>query len=216
MKRTLVALLLLFPGIILAQEANVEITPFIGYRWGGEIDSVDSLFDVDLKVESHNSFGLLVDIPLTKHFQLELLADRQSTSMAEEGPLFSPDLNTINVDVDITYYQVGLLWQWDIRRVKAFVATGIGIAEIDPRFSLAKNEEKLSASLATGIKTQLSKHLGLRVEARGFWSDTASGWDWDWDWDWDEDCQPDCWEGGWNGRIDLLQAEISVGLIVSF
>ncbi len=206
MKKTLAALFLLFPGILLAQEASVEITPFIGYRWGGELTE-NYWFEEDLDLEAENSFGLLVDIPLTNHFQLELLADHQSTEMLDVT-YFSPRM----IDVDITYYQVGVLWHWNVRRFRAFVASGLGFAEIDPHLMGATREEKFSGSIATGIKTQISKHIGLRLEARGFWANTGDGWDW-------EDCEEgDCWdeEWDWDGTDDLFQGQVSVGLIVSF
>ncbi len=110
--------------------------------------------------------------------------------------------------------EVGVLFQWNIRRFRAFFASGIGFAEIDPHVQGATREEKFSGSLATGFKTQISKRIGLRLEARGYWANTGDGWDWE---DW-EDCGGDCWdeEWDWDGTEDLFQGQVSVGLIVCF
>ena len=64
-----------------------ELTPLVGYRWGGQISGEDNVFfETDLEINDSEMFGLIFEIPLSSNFQLELLANRQSTELGfDEG-----------------------------------------------------------------------------------------------------------------------------------
>jgi hypothetical protein len=199
------AALLLLPCVAQAQHAytpSVEITPIVGYRWGGELQARGTdLLDEDALIDSGTAFGLLVDIPLSRHSQIELMADRQSTSF-ERGTL---------PDVDITYYHVGFLYQWTPSHLRPFVVGSLGFADIAPEG--ARSEDRFSASIGGGLKVALSRHVGFRLEGRGFWTDTGSGSGWS---DCDGGCCGYCCGDYGSCRVDLVQSELRVGLVISF
>jgi hypothetical protein len=219
------ATLILLPALAGAQ-SGFELTPSIGYRWGGEISAgATDLFAVDMKVAEGTAWGLSLDLPLNHFLQLELMADHQSTELGEGG-LFAP--SDPSIDVDIDYYHVGLLWYWHAGRTRPFVVTSLGITNIDPDLEGIRSDDRFSASLGAGVKVDINRHLAIRFELRGVWTDTSDDHWWDDDWssdgddhwwddsDWSHDCDShhDC--GSWNGWQDLVQGEAKVGLVLSF
>lgn len=183
----------------------IEITPTVGYRWGGEILAEDNaLFTSDVDLEESEAFGLIVDLPITSNLQIEIMADRQETDLGEAALFGADDV----AEIEVTYYHVGVLYQWNHRHVSPFVVGSIGLAELSPDVPGASSDDRFSAGIGGGVKLRVSEHVGFRFEARGYWTNTDTD-EWD-DW-WD-----DCGRGCWDGDDDLVQGEIKAGLILSF
>jgi len=209
MRKTILLLILLIPVSAAAQH-SFELTPTVGYRWGGSFKARTSeILERDVDVNSNTSLGLLFDIPLNRFLDLELMIDRQSTDLGERQ-LWGPSVD--NPGIDITYYQAGVLFQWPVGRSRMFVVGAMGMADLDLDLPDAGSESRFSASLGGGVKLDLSQRLGLRLEARGYWSDTGTG-SW-WDWDCENNCHHDCWDDCEWGRGDLVQGEVKLGLII--
>ena len=182
-----------------------EITPTAGYRTGGELSASDSeLFDVDVEVDESDVLGLKVDIPVgVPGLQLELLAMHQESAFTSDLGLFGENIELL--DVDITYYHAGLLWQWGAGQVNPFVTVSAGLARIDPDLPLVDAEDRFSGSLAGGVKIFFARNVGLRLEGRGWWTVI------------DEEFGDDsrcCRDYRYND--DLYQVEATAGLIVAF
>jgi opacity protein-like surface antigen len=205
MKKIVVGLVLLvFPLLSFAQ--GIELTPFVGYRWGGEIVAGQSnLFSYDVKVDDSAAFGLLLGVPIAWGLDLELMVDRQQTSFKTDRGLFEPSLEI--ADVDVTYYHIGLLWQWETPNIRPFVVISAGVTNLDLDLPNVGTETKFSGSFGGGVKVPISRNLGLRLEGRGFWTSLGrrGGNSWcrtcDWYYDYDD---------------DLYQGEARLGLTVTF
>jgi hypothetical protein len=209
MRRLIVLVLLVAPSVALAQGGAFEITPFVGYRWGGEIHAEDiDLFQADVEVAESEAFGLAVDIPVVAGLEVELLASRQSTELVEDQHLFNPSASV--ADVDITYYHVGVLYQWNTGKLSPYITGSLGVGVLDVDAPQVRNESELSGSFGGGLKLYMTPNVGLRFELRGVWTDIGQNDSWDW-----EDCEhhEDCWHGDWN---NLAQTQASVGLILAF
>lgn len=203
MRRALFALLFLLPAATFAQPGRFELTPFAGYRLDGDFDAESSdAFDPDLNVEIEESavFGILLDIPLTPYWQLELLANRQESSFIVDSGLFEPEEEL--GDVTVTYLHAGILLQWGLGQVNPFLTASAGLARIDPEFEELDADNRFSASFGGGVKVFFADNIGLRLEARGFWTDLDTGFE-------DRYDRYDSGDG-------LAQGEASVGLIVAF
>jgi hypothetical protein len=209
MRKTILLLALLIPVSAAAQH-SFELTPTLGYRWGGSFKArTTDILEQDVDVNSDASIGLLFDVSLNRFLDLELMIDHQSTDLGERR-LWGPSQD--NPGIDITYYHAGLLFQWPVGRSKMFVVGGMGMADLDLDLPGAGSESRFSTSFGGGVKLDLSHRLGLRLEVRGFWSDTGSG---SW-WDCGDDyhgCH-DCWDDCDWGRGDLVQGEVKLGLII--
>lgn len=207
MRKALFAVLLLLPLLpasAAAQFPRFEITPTVGYRFNGDFDlSGDDLFDQNAEIEESSVFGATVDIPLNENWQLELLANRQeSTFILDEG-LFEPE--TELGDVDLSYFHVGLLYQWGLGQVNPYFAFSGGLARIEPDFSALEAENRFSASLAGGVKFFFSPNVGLRLEGRGYWTNLDTEFN-------DDDDRFDRYDDS----DALYQGEVSAGLILAW
>ena len=201
MRRSLFALLLLLPAGAFAQPSRFELTPFVGYRLDGSIDSSSDLgFNTDVQVDESAIFGATFDIPLSAHWQIEILANRQSTSFSVDDGLLNPSRKLGDVDID--YYQAGFLFQWGRGQVNPFVAATAGIARIDPKFPELDAESYFAASLGGGVKVFVTPNVGFRFEARGYWVNLQTNFDNRYD--------------RYDSDGDLVQGEASAGLILSF
>jgi hypothetical protein len=204
MRRALFALaLLLLPAATLAQPGRFELIPVAGYRLDGDFNARSSdPFDRDLnvQVDASSVYGLLFDIPLTPNWQLEILANRQQSQFVIDRGLLTP--STELGDVDLTILQAGFLFQWGEGQVNPFVTAAAGLTRIDPKFNRLSSDDRFSASLGGGVKIFFNGNLGLRLEARGYWTDLDTGFD-------DRFNRYDSGDG-------LYQGEASAGLIIAF
>lgn len=201
MRRALLILLLLIPAGAYAQPSRFELTPFVGYRLDGSIDSSSDLgFNTDVQVDESSIYGAAFDIPLSPNLQLELLANRQSTTFSVDDGLLNPSRELGDVDID--YYQAGFLFQWGRGQVNPFIVVTAGISRIDPKFPELDVESYFAATLGGGVKVFVSPNVGFRFEARGYWVNLQTNFDDRYD--------------RYDSEGDLVQGEVSAGLILSF
>jgi opacity protein-like surface antigen len=137
-----------------------QVTPFAGYRMGGDFDleGIDGQADL----ENHGSFALAVNLLIDDTSSYELFYSRQETSLESTSPLAPFDLNidylhlggtlTVNDELPITPYIVG----------------GLGLTRLDPQSGTGSEDTRFSVSLGGGLKMPITDHFGVRLEARGF------------------------------------------------
>jgi len=93
---------------------------------------------------------------------------------APSGPVNPGDSDFL--DADISYLHAGGLWNIDrsLNRsyeMKPYVAAGLGFTHFAFKSPL-KTDNVLSASVGTGIKWAVGNRFGLRLETRGYYSNT--------------------------------------------
>jgi hypothetical protein len=157
----LLALFALFPAAARA-DLGIEITPFAGFRFGGNF--TDNTTGLDLDVDEVVSFGLILGIPATHETDYELFYSFQKTKLQGKGlfagePLF---------DLDIHYLHIGGTYLLPGKRVRPFVGGGLGLTYFSPDGPGLDSKVYFSLSLGGGAKIPISKRVGLRIEARGF------------------------------------------------
>jgi hypothetical protein len=181
-----------------------ELTPFVGYRWGGTIFASETfLFDRDVDVASKMNLGASLAIPLgDSPLKLELLADRQSSELETESGLFEP--NDEIADVDVTYLHAGLQIPFgESRNAIPYAVVSAGLANIDPHINGVSAENRFSASAGIGVKVPVNRALSLKFEGRGFY--TAL-----------EDTNDECSFCDYFYNRDFYQGEVNMGLSFSF
>jgi hypothetical protein len=203
MRRAIFILAFLLPAAVFAQPGRFEITPFAGYRLNGDFNAESSdVFDprLDVEIEESAAYGVLLDIPLAPNWQLELLANRQRSAFIVDRGLLEPSREL--GDVDLTMVHAGVLLQWGAGQVNPFLAVSGGLTRIDPQFEELDADNRFSVSFGGGAKIFFSENIGLRLEARGFWTDLDTGFR-------DRYDRYDSGDG-------LYQGEASAGLIFAF
>jgi hypothetical protein len=176
MRRLLFAFLLLVPGAAFAQGRGFEITPTASYRFSGSVTAFDDngfRESRDLKVKEGGAYGVTFDIPIGYRWQFELLANRQSTSFRLDRGLFSSSANLGNVD--LSYYQAGLLYNWGRGQVTPYLGASLGIAHIEPKFTSFESQDRFAGTIMGGVKVFFNRNVGLRFEARGYWANIDTG-----------------------------------------
>lgn len=186
------------------RNSSFELTPFIGFRWGGTIFADQSfLFDRDVDVASSPNLGVAFGIPLgDTGLKLELMASRQSSELETGSGLFEP--NDEVADIDITYLHAGLQVPFArSRNVTPYVVVSAGLANLDPRIAGVSAEQRFSASAGVGVKVPMSRVLSFRFEGRGYYTALEEN---------DNDCRF-C-----DSRNDqgFSQGEVNAGLVFSF
>lgn len=193
-KLTLLLTLLLIPASLMAQDdwrnrrpsyrdpyrytdQNMfELTPFLGYRYGGTIyANQTSLFNQDVQVASAPNYGVNFAIPIGNGMKVELMVNRQDTNFTSNGGgLFSPSDNLANFHV--TYFHGGLQIPFDVsRQATPYVVISAGIANLQPDVQGVSADNRFSASGGLGVKVPVNRNLGLRLEARGYFTSLSNG-----------------------------------------
>ena len=211
-------LLVLFPTTVFAQgdrdedwrrrrsevrRDTFELTPFIGYRWGGTIFADRNfIFGENVEVEPSANFGASLGIPLgDSGFKLELLADRQSSDLELQSGLFDP--TTTVAEIDVTYLHAGLQIPFArSRNTTPYVVVSAGLANLDPQISGVSAENRFSASAGIGVKTGITDNLAFKFEGRGFYTALEEN--------------DDCFICDYTYNQDFYQAEVNLGLVFSF
>jgi hypothetical protein len=180
-----------------------ELSPFVGYRWGGTIFADRSfLFGEDLDVAPSANFGLSFALPLgDSGMKLELMANRQASQLETESGLFEPD-NEI-ADIDVTYLHAGLQIPFArSRNATPYAIVSAGLASLDPKGSGASSENRFSASAGVGVKIPMSQALSVKIEGRGYYTQLEDS--------------SDCSFCDAFVNEDFYQGEVNLGLVFSF
>lgn len=180
-----------------------ELTPFVGYRWGGTIFADQTfIFNQDVDVASSANFGVNFALPLgDTGMKLELMANRQSSELETESGLFEP--NNQVADIDVTYLHAGLQIPFARSRnaTPYFIVSG-GLANLDPQIGNVSAENKFSASAGIGVKIPMSDALSIRLEGRGYYTALED--------------DNNCTVCDYFYNQDFYQGEVNMGLSFSF
>ena len=180
-----------------------ELTPFIGYRWGGTIFADQTfLFGEDVDVAPSANFGLNFALPLgDTGMKLELMANRQASELETESGLFEPEARI--ADIDVTYLHAGLQIPFArSRNATPYVIFSAGLANLDPQIRAVSAENRFSASGGIGVKIPVNRALGVRLEGRGYYTSLEE--------------ENDCTICDYFYNEDFYQGEVNLGFTFSF
>ena len=155
---------LLGPSAVVAQ--SVELTPFGGYRFGSGVGVVEGAPVVD--DDGGVSFGLVVDIPFGRPAdgrKFEAVFSREQARVTVQPTFFSPPLRTVTT---VDHLMIGMMQEIDPlpnAAASAFISGLVGLT----RYAASDDMEVLfSVGLGAGGRFFATRHLGLRVEGRGY------------------------------------------------
>lgn len=146
-------------GELLGRE-RVEITPFFGYRVGGQfngiIDAVEHPFD------GASSYGALADVNLFRdNYKVEVLWSHQTTGFDR-----IVDRQMARQRLQIDHFQAGVMQEVGTERARFAVSALVG----GTRFAAPGlgSEARFSGSVGGSVKLFPTPHLGLRLDARAY------------------------------------------------
>ncbi len=151
------------PGLVRAETPGYrfELTPTLGYHFGGEFENVDSDITVDL--DDSSSFGMILNGRDKRNTQWEVYYAQQSTSA---DTAMVPGLSA-ETDLDLNYLQIGGTYRGNGDRVRPYLSAGFGGTYISPDVATLGSETYWSFSIGTGFQFFTDERWGLRLEARG-------------------------------------------------
>jgi hypothetical protein len=152
--------LLILTGV--AQAAEFEVTPFLGYQAGGGFDTREG----DLTIDPASNLGLVLSLRTRHDGLIELLYSRQSTALEADGLPQSGDL----FDVNVEYLHFGGLWEIHTDRPRPILGLSVGATRLNPGESGIEDELAFSAGISGGVKHFFTERLAIRVEGRGLLS----------------------------------------------
>lgn len=196
-------------GIWLAGSAlpaqAVDVVPFAGFRFGGDVTTQPagtSTQSNSLSLNAALSYGAVVDIPLYDLRSLELYYSRQPTSISS-GAAYLPG----GSDVTVSIYHVGLvdaIPSDDNPRLSWLLFGTFGGTQLSAG---GDTETKPSIGIGGGVLWMASEHFGIRGDIRAVITFTGNG-----------STTAIC-NGGCNVAFSssaIAQGEMSVGLVARF
>jgi len=140
--------------------AQTEIFGFGGYMMTTSVPVREG----DLQVKDVPNYGLGVDITMRRGVQLELLWISQQTNVKIKR---YPSGITENLfDMNTHYFQVGAVWDMGRGKARPFGAFTVGATLFDAKDATRSDEWLASVTFGGGGKFDLSKSIGIRLQAR--------------------------------------------------
>ncbi|MBK8595496.1 MAG: hypothetical protein IPP07_13260 [Holophagales bacterium] len=198
--------------IAAAQDRGVEITPTVGYRFGGRVSTFDNTIIDSIEVPETVSYGIAAEWPVRPNLNLEVLWSHQDISLEAqlEGTPpagVDPAFSHFNIDT----VQVGGLWQSGRRgdEVRGYFDFLVGRSVLTPAPEY-ESLTRFSMTLGGGAKFRISDKIGFRIGLRWmpvYLSSEGTGYGW---------CDPcrGCTE--YYESNYLYQTDAHVGLILKF
>lgn len=143
---------------------RLEITPFMGYQFGGNL----GVREGDINVKDRGNFGFIINTTVRYGYQFEFSYSRQETEL--ELREFPSGRKRDLFGMAIEYYQIGGLAQRGdpsgYGEVMPFGLVTLGLTRFDPYKAGYSDEWRFSAAFGIGSKFYFSERLGLRLQAR--------------------------------------------------
>jgi opacity protein-like surface antigen len=159
--RTLAAAAALLAAAAGARAQSVQITPFAGYAFGGSVR--DTALEEKRSFDAALAYGGAIDFRLNEGWQFELLYSRQPTKL---GGGLGPSL-----DVTIERYLAGIQEEKGEEGGPRWFGTfWLGATRFIPGVGGFDSETRFGGGVGLGVKTFFAKNVGLRLEARGFYT----------------------------------------------
>jgi len=151
-------------GLVAPAMAQSEhgITLYAGYRFGGEFTDVAS--EQPWEFTDGSSFATSLARGIDAQRQYEFFVSHRNGALKPPG--FSPA--TSNIRLAVRYYHIGGNYFPEGLGRGAYLAGGLGLTHLDPREQGLNSETRFSLSLGFGYMLAVAKHLGFKLEARGY------------------------------------------------
>lgn len=141
-----------------AYAQTVELTPFGGYRFGGDL--FESAAGTSLDTDGAPAVGLLLDIFLTPDRSVTFLYSHQEARVDDE---FAPADGSGGPRIAVDHWQLGGTQSYGRGAVLPFVTGGLGATWFSGD---ADSELRFSMSGGGGVKLMPARHVGVRLEGR--------------------------------------------------
>jgi hypothetical protein len=137
---------------------GLELMPFGGYRFGGDLFELAAGQPTDL--DGSPALGLVVNVPLANGLQVEALVTQQRARVPVGAASFDPEALR---RVTVGYAQVGGLQELSEGRIRPFLTGVLGLTRYA---SNGDSEVRFTIGAGGGVKLFPVPHVGLRLDGR--------------------------------------------------
>jgi hypothetical protein len=152
-------------GAWAVDKPTVELTPYVGYRMGGQFDVNDppAGYDDSVDLEDSGSWGVDFGVYRDPVSFYEILYSQQSANLDSSQPGLK------GADVKVEYFQFGgtLLYPQDSWAVP-YLSLTIGATRFDVQGGGSDSETKFSGSLGGGLRVPVGSNFALNFGLRGY------------------------------------------------
>lgn len=145
----------------------IEVTPFAGYRLGGDFDISGNFYEendlqsLQVDIDDSSSFGVIVAWPYDNKRQGELLISHYESELIPAN-LLTPYTS----DLAVTYLHIGGNVPFSNSLIPVWFSGGFGVTHFSPEAKELDDETKLSVNLGLYSKLQLNDRIAIRLGAR--------------------------------------------------
>ena len=160
--------LIAFLFFSLASYAQVDLVGYGGYQFGSKTYWSSN---TNLKIKGDANYGVALEISMAPDVRLQLQWMGSSTySQLETYNGFipeGPDGNLQRADVNINYYQIGVLRPYPLNdKVEAFGNFTLGATQFALQSYTYNDEWRFSITAGLGVNIWLTEMIGLRGQVR--------------------------------------------------
>jgi hypothetical protein len=142
------------------EQPKVQLAALAGWGFGGSVQNVT--LEQAYSFQAAPVFGGALDIKLSAGWNVELYYSRQQSELgAGLGPA---------IDVTLERYLAGIQEEKGSERFRWFGTFYVGATRFVPGISGFDSDTRFTGGIGLGAKAFFSKNVGLRFEARGFYT----------------------------------------------
>ena len=153
-----------------SEAQGVQLTPFVGWRYGGSFTELETGNEVTLDASAN--FGLIVGIPWKKEHRsfLELIWSHQDAEVTVKGA----EPRSLGLDIDYLHLGGTVPFATPNEKLETLLSGGIGATCMQADIEGSSSELFFSVSLAGGLRYHLSQRAALRFDLRGWFTINSS------------------------------------------
>jgi hypothetical protein len=137
---------------------SVEVSPFYGYRFGGDFFELVARQPVDL--DGAPAMGVAVDVPLPEGFQLEGFFTHQDGRVVGRATTIGP---AAVQHVSVDHWLAGALQEFGGARIRPFATGMFGLTH----YAIEGDHEiRFTLNGGGGAKLFATPHIGVRLDGR--------------------------------------------------
>lgn len=143
-----------------AGAADVELAPFAGVQYGGALATPSGR---KVGIDAGLQYGATLDVRVARSWSVEALFARQETELTS-----APRLG-----LAVERYMIGAREEKEVGRGRFHGVALVGLTRVLPEGLGA--DERFTVAIGLGFRWPLTRRLGLRTDARGYYAVVSSG-----------------------------------------
>lgn len=147
-----------------ASAQNAEITPYLGYRFGGNFTNKER--STAFNVQNSPAFGAIFDYKVHDFILVEFHWSHQGSTLE-----LTRDEQQVETDISIDNFHGGVLFQGGTRDLHPYFVASVGATHFGIQGT--ESSTKFSLGVGGGMKGLVTERIGWRFEFRGFTTFTS-------------------------------------------